>query len=316
MKNDIEKSKFVSVIICTYNRAKYLNKCIESLKKQVYQNFEIIVVNGPSTDETNQIIGIYPEIKLLRQEKLNGLSFARNIGIEASSGEIIAFIDDDAVADVNWIKYLVEGYVTESIGGVGGPVFDITGKWYQFKNGYISKAGIPSFINENDLNYNTTKGNFFNYIMGTNSSFRKTILQNVGLFDEKIKYYIDETDVCVRIIKSGFKIKHIDNAIIFHEMAEGHNRKSPGEINWSEIIKNVIYFSMKNFNDGFYSYTVRPIKSMFFWLKNATFLYINKQVSLKQLLNIYFKLIRGFMKGYKDGLFVDMIGKKRMVGLK
>lgn len=304
--NYLEKSIFVSIVICTYNRAKYLERCIESLKKQTHTNFEIIVVNGPSTDETNQVLMKDPEIKLVKQKELNGLSFARNLGIEKSSGEIIAFIDDDAIADENWIKYLVEGYTDESIGGVGGPVFDITGKWYQFKNGYISKAGIPSFIIEQDLNFNDPKGEFFNYIMGTNSSFRKSILYEVELFDEKIKYYIDETDVCVRVIKSGYKIKHIDNAIVFHEMTEGHNRKSPGDLNWHEIIKNVIYFSLKNFGNEFSSYTFRPIKSMFVWYKHATFLYLNKNVSLIQLFKIYLILAKGLMNGYIDGMLLNL----------
>ncbi len=68
------------------------------------------MVNGPSTDQTSQVLERYTEIKLVKQDKLNGLSFARNLGIKASNGQIIAFIDDDSVADKNWIKYLVEGY--------------------------------------------------------------------------------------------------------------------------------------------------------------------------------------------------------------
>ena len=237
----------VSVVICTYNRAEYLKRCIESLKSQTYIYFEIIVVNGPSIDETNQVLEKYPEIQVLKQQTLSGLSYARNMGIKASNGEIIAFIDDDAVADKNWIKFLIDGYTDESIGGAGGPVLDITGKWHQFKNGYISKAGIPSFIQENDLNYNDQKGVFLNNLMGTNSSFRRNALLKIGLFDENIKYFFDETDVCVRIIMHGYKIKHLDNAIVFHEMTEGHNRKSPYDLNWSEIMKNSIYFIVKNF---------------------------------------------------------------------
>lgn len=304
--DNIEKQPLVSVVICTYDRSKYLEKCIESIEKQTYPYFEIIIVNGPSTDETIQVLEKYPKIKVVMQEKLNGLSFARNLGIEASDGEIIAFIDDDAVADSNWINYLVKGYKSESIGGVGGPVFDITGEWYQFKNGYISKAGIPSFINEKDLNYNNPKGEFFNYVMGTNSSFRKSALYDIGLFDETIKYYIDETDVCVRMIKSGYKIKHLDNPIVFHEMAEGFNRMSCYDLNWHEIMKNVIYFTIKNFRNEFSSYTFRPAQSLISWIKHATYLYLNKYISQRQLIDIYLKLVRGGMNGYKDGLFFNM----------
>lgn len=296
----------VSVVICTYNRAEYLKRCVESLKSQTYIDFEIIVVNGPSIDETNQVLEKYPEIQVLKQQTLSGLSYARNLGIKASNGEIIAFIDDDAVADKNWIKFLIDGYTDESIGGAGGPVLDITGKWHQFKNGYISKAGIPSFIQENDLNYNDPKGVFLNNLMGTNSSFRRNALLKIGLFDENIKYFFDETDVCVRIIMHGYKIKHLDNAIVFHEMTEGHNRKSPYDLNWSEIMKNSIYFIVKNFKREFASYTVRPCRSLIWRMRTFISPYINNEISLVRLLKIYLALFEGAIKGYIYGIITNI----------
>jgi glycosyltransferase involved in cell wall biosynthesis len=141
--------------------------------------------------------------------------------------------------------------------------------------------------------------------MGTNSSFKKDVLYEVGLFDRNIKYYLDETDVCVRVIKSGYKVKHIDDAIMCHEMIEGHNRKSSYDLNWTEIMKNVIYFTLKNFRSEFSSYTVRPVQSLFWWLKNFIPPYLNKDVSLKQLLGIYYQLIKGALKGYRYGLKVN-----------
>jgi hypothetical protein len=88
-------------------------------------------------------------------------------------------------------------------------------------------------------------------------------------------------------------------------MLEGHNRNSPYDLNWTEIMKNVIYFTLKNFRDEFSSYTVRPVKSLFWWLKYFTSHYLNKDISLKQLFDIYLKLVKGAMKGYKGGLKVN-----------
>lgn len=305
----------VSVVICTYNRPEYLKRCIESLKSQTYSNFEMIVVNGPSTDETNRVLEKYPEIQVLKQQTLSGLSYARNMGIKASNGEIIAFIDDDAVADKNWIQFLIDGYTDESVGGAGGPVFDITGKWHQFKNGYISKAGIPSFIQENDLNYNDPKGVFLNNLMGTNSSFKRDVLLRIGLFDESIKYFFDETDVCVRIIMHGYKIKHLDNAIVFHEMTEGHNRKSPYDLNWSEIMKNSVYFIIKNFKRDLASYTIRPCRSLIWRMRTFISPYINNEISMVQFFKIYLALFEGAIKGYICGIIknVDNLYVKREV---
>ncbi|MCG7848372.1 MAG: glycosyltransferase, partial [ANME-2 cluster archaeon] len=296
----------VSIIVCTYNRVAYLKKCLDSLQKLNYPNYEIIVVNGPSTDKTDDLLSDYCDIKNLNQPKLNGLSVARNIGIKASSGEIIAFIDDDAVADANWLTCLAEEYKDESVGGVGGLVYDITGSWLQFKNGFINKCGIPTFIVDNAPNFNDKGGYNFNYIMGTNSSFRKSTLVKVGCFDKNIKYYADEAELCVRIIKSGEKIIHTSKAKVFHGMVEGHNRKSPYDLNWSEIMKNVIYFTLKNFRGDFSSYTFRPTKSLYWWLKYFIHPYFNKDISLKQLFDIYLKLVIGAMNGYISGLKVSV----------
>jgi len=301
LKHKFAKYPLVSIVICTYNRAHYLERCIKSLKKQTYPNFEMIVVNGPSTDETNQVLYKYPEIQVVRQKELNGLSFARNLGIAASNGEIIAFIDDDAVADENWIMYLVAGYTDDSVGGVGGLVYGPQKTHLQFDRGTINKCAIPTAIRDKDMKLRKDE---FSIIMGTNSSFRKEVLYEVDGFDPYFRYYHDESDLCVRIAKKGYRIVYQREASVIHDMLEGHNRNSHYDLNWTEIMKNVIYFTLKNFRSEFSSYIFRPVKSLYWWLKYFTSLYLNKDISLKQLFGIYLKLVKGAMKGYNDGIKV------------
>ena len=74
----------VSVIVCTYNRAQCLPLCLDSLFSQDFRDFEVVVVNGPSTDETDLVLAKYPEITRVRQPQLDGLSAARNLGIAAA----------------------------------------------------------------------------------------------------------------------------------------------------------------------------------------------------------------------------------------
>jgi len=289
---------FVSVIICTFNRANYLGRCLDALGKQTYTNQEIIVVNGPSTDDTSTILARYPELKIIQQNTLNGLSAARNLGIYEAKGEIIAFIDDDAIAEAHWIDNIVRGYSDATIGGVGGPVFEITGTWHQFKNGYISRSGIPTFINDKDMEYNDPDGEHLNYIMGTNASFRKDILIKIGLFDENYRYYLDETDVCIRVIKHGYKIRHIDDAIVYHEMAEGHNRSSPYDINYSEILKNVIYFILKNFYTGGLSFIRLPASAVVYWIKIDLSHLKQGNITVYGSIKMFLKIIGGSFCGY------------------
>lgn len=129
----MEKQLHVSVVINTYNRAKSLKVTLASLFHQTDQRFEVIVVNGPSTDETEEVLSEYEGRIKWMSCPVRNLSVSRNIGIEASSGEVVAFIDDDAVADPNWVKDLIEGYDAPDVGGVGGIVYDHTGMQLQYR---------------------------------------------------------------------------------------------------------------------------------------------------------------------------------------
>src|SRR3954454_7981221 len=116
----------VSVVVNTYNRAANLRTLLRSLGQQTHDAFEVIVVNGPSTDETAAVldefgrsvgVAVCPEVNL---------AMSRNVGIAAAAGEVVAFIDDDSVADPRWLSELTEAYDSPRVGGVGGLVYDHT----------------------------------------------------------------------------------------------------------------------------------------------------------------------------------------------
>jgi glycosyltransferase involved in cell wall biosynthesis/GT2 family glycosyltransferase len=297
-----------SIVVCTYNRGKYLDRCIQSLRRQSYQRTEIIIVNGPSTDETDTILQQYDHVVIIRQQQLNGLSYARNLGIKAAKGEIIAFIDDDAVADENWLRFLVEGYSDSTISGVGGLVYGPGQTHYQFDNGVIDKCGIPDAIRPPDKKI---KDNEFRIFMGTNCSFRKSVLFEVGGFDPYFRYYHDESELCVRIVNAGYHLLYKRDAYVVHDMVEGHNRKSPYDLNWSEIVKNVIYFTMKNFGNEIQSYTIWPLRSSYVWLKRFLLEYIDKKISFCHLAQIENNMVKGILIGYRDGVTFNIHMKNK-----
>jgi len=304
MKNSPE----ISVVVCTYNRAEYLEVCLLSLHRQSHPDYEIIVVNGPSTDGTDRVLQKYPGIKVILQKELNGLSFARNLGISAAKGEIVAFIDDDAVADAKWLERLAAGYEDSDIGGVGGLVYGPKRTHYHFDNGIIGKCGIPDPIREPEA---VAKKGEFTILMGTNCSFRRSALLEVGGFDPYFRYYHDESELCVRITKAGYRIVYQRDAIVVHYMVEGHNRRSPYDQNWSEIVKNVIYYTMKNFGNEPLSYSTRPAYSCYWWLSHFKDDYFAKQMSFGELMGIYKKILGGTLKGYRDGLNFNFASAKK-----
>ena len=260
--------KKVSIVICTYNRAEFLDRTLKSLDNLRYNNFEVIVVNGPSTDNTQEVIDRYSKtIKHANNSKTN-LSISRNIGIKLSSGDIVAFIDDDAIPDEYWLDDLIEKYdeINDDIGGVGGKVYGPGGNHFQFANGCIDLYGNIVAKSDNEQNYNDPNGDTFNIMMGTNCSFLRKALIEVGGFDEFYEYFHDESDLCVRIIKAGYKIKHHQRAYVYHEFARSHIRnetRNPYKLNWYPIIKNEAYFILKNAIES-------DNDKKLSWAKNAT----------------------------------------------
>jgi len=289
----------VSVVVCTYNRAEYLDVCLLSLHRQSYPDYEIIVVNGPSTDGTDRVLAKYPDIRVILQKELNGLSFARNLGIRVAEGEIVAFIDDDAVADAHWLDRLATGYTDQEVGGVGGLVYGPRRTHYHFDNGIIGKCGIPDPIRDPAA---TAKKGEFAILMGTNCSFLRSALLEVGGFDPYFRYYHDESELCVRITKARYRIVYQRDAFVVHYMVEGHNRRSPYDQNWYEIVKNVVYYTMKNFGGELQSYSTRPLYSCYWWLSHFKDDYFARQMSFREFRDICRKVLQGSLRGYRDGL--------------
>ncbi len=199
----------ISVIICTYNRHEYLEKLLNSLISQDFppHEFEIIVVDNNSTDNTKQAID---EVKKGSPVKINyvlekrqGLSHARNRGIREASGRIVAFIDDDAVAEKNWLKEIVTTFedVNPVPGCVGGKVLPV---WEASRPEWLSESLLthlsildlgesPRWIEENE------------FVCGTNMAFLNQSVEDAGFFE-------------TRLGRRGKSLISNEEALLFHKL--------------------------------------------------------------------------------------------------
>lgn len=233
----------VSVIINTCDRGVYLGDTLEGLKQQTYTNFEVVLVNGPSTDNTEEVAKSY---NVRYYTAPYNISVSRNVGIKNASGEILAFIDDDAVPESNWLRDIVEAYKNPEIGAAGGFVYNADGSDFQFCYGRINKWGYPETRTDKPYEHNEPNANFYNINIGTNATYLRTALIEAGGFDEEIEYYHDESDVCVRLINKGHKVAQLDSAFVHHKMAPSSRRTNAKTVtNWDAIVKNTIYFGIK-----------------------------------------------------------------------
>lgn len=238
----------VSVVICTYNRAVGLSETIACLRLQRYRDFEVVVVNGPSTDGTAEYLrSLGDEIKNVDNPAAN-LSSSRNIGIRASAGDIVAFIDDDALPEPTWLEQAVPWFGDEAVAGVGGIVLDHTGMALQYRYSAATRFGEATFSDVAPYDRLCVPGAAtFPYLQGTNSLFRRSALAEIGLFDEVFDFYLDETDVCCRLVDAGYLLKQIADAPVHHKYLPSARRNEAKVVtNWYSIVRNFVYFGYRH----------------------------------------------------------------------
>ena len=194
-----------SVVVCSLNGAKTIRDTLEGLKHLEYPNYEVIVVNDGSTDKTPEIASEY-DVMLINTEN-RGLSNARNTGMEAATGEIIAYIDDDAYPDPHWLKYLARTFMTTSFIGVGGPNIAPPGDGL-IADCVANAPGGPTHVLISDEEAE--------HIPGCNKAFRKDALMAIGGFDPRYRAAGDDVDVCWRLQENGGVIGFNPAAVVWH----------------------------------------------------------------------------------------------------
>lgn len=199
------KNPLVSVIIPTYNRAHLVERAINSVLNQTYQDFEIIVVDDCSNDDTEAVIKRFhdPRIRYIRHEKNQGGSAARNTGIRAAHGEIIAFLDSDD----EWMpeKLFEQVRVLREDPNCDAVYTDI---YFVHEDGKMITHRFPK-VNGN-IYYELLKKN----VVGTTSTvlLRRQCFDTVGLFDESLPSCQD-WDMWIRISKN-YKFRKIDKPLV------------------------------------------------------------------------------------------------------
>ncbi len=195
-----------SVIVCSFNGAKTLERCLESLKEINYPNYEVVLVDDGSTDNTQEIAARHPWVKNIRQEN-KGLSFARNVGAQASSGEVVVYTDSDCMADPDWLYYLIGTLLSGDYAGVGGPnISPPAENWVQAC--VAAAPGGPSHVLLTDV--------VAEHIPGCNMAFHRWAFDQVGGFDPEYRKAGDDVDFCWRLQQSGGVIAFSPAAIVWH----------------------------------------------------------------------------------------------------
>ena len=211
-----ENTPTISVIIPTYNRAHMVGRAIQSVLDQTYQDFEIIVVDDASTDDTEKVVqGLTDErIRYIRQRKNGGAAAARNRGIRASKGEYIAFQDSDD----EWLPEKLERQIKvfESSPSRVGLVY--TDMWRINSHGRTGYWHSPTIIQGTIIDAKRLDYQVLN-IATQSTVIRKECFKKVGVFDEKFPRFID-LELFIRL-SQHFGFYHIQEPLVKYYETKG-----------------------------------------------------------------------------------------------
>jgi GT2 family glycosyltransferase len=200
----------ISVVVCSHNGARTIRDCCEGLTKLEYPDFEVIVVDDGSSDGTADIAAEYG-FRVIHTDH-EGLGNARNVGLKAATGELVAYIDDDAYPDQHWLNYVAAAFAHTRHAGIGGPnltdpedgpIADCVGR----------SPGNPIHVLLTDEEAE--------HIPGCNMAFRKSALEAIGGFDTQFWRAGDDVDICWSLRQHGYSLGFHPAAVVWH-----HRRNS------------------------------------------------------------------------------------------
>jgi GT2 family glycosyltransferase len=195
----------VSVVVCTHNGARTLRRCLEGVERIDYPDFEAIVVDDGSVDESAEIAAA-GAFRLISTPN-RGLGSARNTGMREATGEIVAYLDDDAHPDPHWLRYLVATIEDGEFAGAGGPNLPPSDDCAVAR--CVAEApGGPVHVLLSDREAE--------HLPGCNMAFRRDALMQVGGFDPQFRIAGDDVDVCWRLQGAGHRLGFSPAAVVWH----------------------------------------------------------------------------------------------------
>lgn len=254
--------KKVSIIVPIYNEEKNLNRCIDSLINQTYQNLEIILLNDGSTDSTKSIINSYKDKRIIAIHKKNtGIGDTRNTGIEKSSGDYIMFVDSDDYIELNCVEVLVKKLESDKVDLVISNYYlDTPNKTYEIK---FPNLGVTSLKENPDL---LNKINLAPW----NKIYKASLFKNKdNRFPLHLKY--EDAPVVVGLVRDAKKIS-FTSEFLFHYVMQKSGETITRDERIFDIITICAMIEKKLVGYDYVEKTNLLVKILMPYLKNSRYI--------------------------------------------
>lgn len=226
---------FISVVVITLNRKEHLKRCLNSIFNLDYppERFEVIVVDGDSSDNTKEMVtGDFPNAKFI-VEKRKGIPYARNTGWKYAKGMFVAYTDDDCLVDKSWLKSLICGFTSVEIGAVGGPVQYlhpelISKDFYQTPVGLFNLGEKGRLLKPHEN------------LITANIAIRSEVFRKTEFFESLVYSDSEDYEFCWSLMEAGFKLKYMPNAKVFHDI-------NPKRVSMYYLLRRAFYSGISHY---------------------------------------------------------------------
>ncbi|MDG1085615.1 MAG: glycosyltransferase [Planktotalea sp.] len=217
----------VSVIVVSRGRAADLPLCLLGISQLDYPNFEVVLVADSDGLSAVRELLFFDDLKVIEFNEAN-ISAARNLGIAEAAGEVVAFIDDDAVPEPTWLNYLTAGFRDPDVAAAGGFVIGRNGISFQWKARSVDVFGEAAALEvaEDQISVLTPSNGCAIKTEGTNMALRRDVIAQMGGFDPAFRFYLDETDVNFRLMYAGYRTAIAPLAQVHHGYRASATRRS------------------------------------------------------------------------------------------
>lgn len=215
----------VSVVVVSHGRPQSLCRTLTGLSQLSYPNFEIVVVADSAGAKALSHLPFASALRTVLRDEA-GISEARNIGISHAAGDIVAFIDDDAVPEPLWLAHLIAPFADPAVGAATGYVRGRNGISFQSRGSRVNACGWETPIptkGDAALVLQTAPGDAVKTV-GTNFAVRRDMFDRVGGFDPAIRFYMDETEFDLRLAAHGIPVAVVPLAEVHHGFAASARR--------------------------------------------------------------------------------------------
>jgi GT2 family glycosyltransferase len=289
----IDKQIIISVIIANYNGVRHLDECLVSLAKQTFNHFETILIDNGSTDGSVEYVKKhFPDIRIVELDRNEGFCGGNNVGLEHSSGDFIALLNNDTLLDPRWLEELyramqkspevgvcsscIVNYYSRDILDTAGDGYDICGVGFKIGEG----MPVTDFQKER-------------YVFGACAGaalYRRSMIDEIGFFDERFFAVGEDLDLSFRAKLAGYKCLYAPKSIVYHKISQTVGRSSDFLLYHSR--RNVEYTFFKNMPSPLFIMTL-PLHILYNLL---TFV----QAFLQRRHKIFLKAKKDFIRDFSE----------------